>query len=186
MDAIELYGTLFYISMAVAAVGLGLAVFFFFYFDIPTVHALMTGKAKEETIRRMAEQNAKTGNLRKQHIYTGPTGRTGKTKSTGNTGPLTQNVAQPPAQKAPAPGQTDSLAVPERYETSVLQTPAQETTVLRDDVAQTQLLRQENMDAGATAVLSNAPAYTPAPQVSGGFRFVVTESTMVIHTDEII
>ena len=53
VEMISLYGNLFYVSLAIAVVGLGLAVFFFFYFDIPTVHALMTGKAKEETIRRI-------------------------------------------------------------------------------------------------------------------------------------
>ena len=192
VEMISLYGTLFYVSLAVAVVGLALAVFFFFFFDIPTVYALMTGKAKEDTIRRMAEQNAKTGNLRNQYIHTGPTGRTGKTKGSGNTGGLTQNVAQHQVQQPQpaAAGQTAPLAEPERYETSVLQTPTQETTILSEAAPETQVLGYGNAEAGETAMLSNPGTYAPqaaAPaQMPSGFRFDVTESTLVIHTNEII
>lgn len=187
VEMISLYGNLFYVSLAIAVVGLGLAVFFFFYFDIPTVHALMTGKAKEETIRRMAEQNAKTGTLKNQYIHTGPTGSTGKTKFAGITGSLTENVVQQQPQSGMA-GQTAPLAAPERYETSVLQTPTQETTVLSDVAAETQVLGYGNAEEGATAVLGSAPVYEPQPaqQIPNGFRFSVTESTLVIHTNEII
>lgn len=162
IQLISLYSTLFYVSMAVAIVGLGLAVFFFWFFDIPTVYALMTGKAKENTIRRMAEQNAKTGTLRNQHIHTGPTGRTGKTKSSA------ELVQQP----QPAVEQTVPAAEPEIDETSVLQ-----------NSVETVVLNQSGADAGETALLSAAPAPDPVP---AGFRFCVTESTIVIHTDEMI
>lgn len=194
MDAIkmiELFGNLFYVSLAVAVVGLGLAVFFFFYFDIPTVYALMTGKAKEDTIRRMAEQNAKTGNLRHQYLHTGPTGRTGKTKHTGKTGGLTQNMApaQPQVVQPPAAEQTAPVAQPERYETSVLQTPVEETSILREEVYETQVLGYADTQTGETAMLTNATyaAQAAAPQqMPYGFHFNVTESTMVIHTNEMI
>lgn len=198
VEMISLYSNLFYVSMAVAVVGLGLAVFFFFYFDIPTVHALMTGKAKEDTIRRMAEQNAKTGTLKNQYMHTGPTGRTGKTKATGNTGALTENVAQPQVQQQPVySGQTAPLSQSDGSETSVLQTQAQETTILSNEVPETQVLYYGSAEtgvlsdeAGATAVLSAPAAFAPqtpaqAP-VPAGFRFEVTESTLVIHTNEII
>lgn len=202
VEMISLYGNLFYVSMAIAVVGLGLSVFFFFYFDIPTVYALMTGKAKEDTIRRMAEQNAKTGTLKNQYIHTGPTGKTGKN---GNSGPMTQNVARSAPQPV-ADGQTAPLAAPEQNETTILQTATQETTVLGGAVEETmvlggasadtmvlnaqgpetQVLGYGSEDAGATAVLS-ASAYAPQyGQMSNSFRFDVTESTLVIHTNEII
>lgn len=179
VEMISLYGTLFYVSLAIAVVGLALAAFFFFYFDIPTVYALMTGKAKEDTIRRMAEQNAKTGNLRNQYIHTGPTGKT------ENTGALSRNVPQPGVQEQTAP-----LAQPERDETSVLQTPAQETTILSQAAPETQVLRYDGADSGETSLLNGSGAYAPQPaayqQVPAGFRFDVTESTLVIHTNETI
>ena len=182
VELIALYGNLFYVSVGIAVVGLGLAIFFFFYFDIPTVYALMTGKAKEDTIRRMAEQNAKTGNLRN------PYGVTGKNKAPGSTGPLTQNVSQPVQHtiQSPVSDQTVPLAEPERYETSVLQTPVAETTILRDDAPETQILGYEP-EAGATAVLDKAPYVNePVAPAYSDFRFTLTENTLVIHTNEII
>jgi len=158
-ELISLYDTLFNVSLCIALLGLGLSVFLFFYFDIRTVYALMTGKAKQETIRRMAEQNAKTGNLRNQYLHTGPTGRTGKTGKSGPlgfTGSLTEQIAPTPVQQAVEP----------------------ETAVLVEDVVmETNVLNAASAQTVETAVLS-----TPANQ----FRFLLTENTLVIHTDEII
>lgn len=159
IELIALYKRLFYVSLGVAVLGLVLAVFFFFFFDIRTVYALMTGKAKEKTVRRMAEQNAKTGNLRNQHIHTGPTGKTGRT------GPKTAPaVAQPQAQATPAMAVQPEPAA----ETAVLQPEAGETSVLQSDEAM-----------GQTSILEK-------PDTKGSYRFDVTENTLVIHTDEII
>lgn len=147
VELISLYRTLFFVSLGIALLGLVLAVFFFFFFDIRTVYAMMTGRAKEQTVRRMAEQNAKTGNLRKQHIHTGPTGETGQTKGSAKV----EVLIQP---EAPA---------------------ASETVVLQPDTAgETVVL--ENSTADETAVLS----------AHSGFCFDLTETTLVIHTNEII
>ena len=156
VEMISLYGTLFYVSLGVALLGLALAVFFFFYFDIRTVYALMTGKAKADTIRRMNEQNQKTGNLRNAYIHTGPTGRTGKTTATASAVP-----AEAPEATA---GQTAPLAPHDSMETTVLQ---------QEDMAETTILQPE--DTAETTVLGHS-----------GIRFDLTESTLVIHTDEII
>ncbi len=164
MDAtaqISLYTTLFYVSVGVTVLGFVLAVFFFFFFDIPAVFAMMTGKAKKETIRRMEEQNAKTGNLRFQY----PSGGLGKSGRTGGKNGKTKRIEQPQP-PSPAPAAT----VPEpRAETSVLQRPTMETTVLSGEAGQTMPLNMQ-----------------PKPQRPSPIPFQMTENTLVIHTDEMI
>ena len=180
-EQISLFNTLFYVSMSLTIVGLALAVFFFFYFDIPRVHAMMTGKAKRDTIRKMEEQNAMTGKLRMNYTgYTGETGdpaRTGKlgrTGRTGRTGEIQESRIQNPA---PAPQQHDQETV--TPETAVLQTNAPETEVLYENAGETAILGAAPVqeEAGETAVLNHD---------LGGFRFQITETTLVIHTNEII
>lgn len=162
MDAVEkmsLSGNLVYVFAAVAAVGLIMAVLFFFLFDIRNVHALMTGKAKRDAIERMAEQNSRTGRLR---------------ESSGNIREKSVPVVQHPSKEVTADiqpvaqaGMGETVAL-RRDETTVL-SGAGETTVLGGDVA------------GETAVLTR-PGAQPEPAI----RFDVTESTLVIHTNEII
>ena len=156
MDAIELiklYNTLFYVSLAVAILGFGLAVFFFFYFRIRDIRALMTGKARVETVRRIQEQNAKTGTLRAPVNAT--SGNLGITEQT-------QKTKAPPAENV-------------YPETAVLQNATPETSVL-------------GAYAEETVVLGTAaPAQTVLLQhVDSPIQFELTESTIVIHTDEVI
>lgn len=155
---ISLYETLFFVSMGIAILGLALAVFFFIRFDIRTVYLLMTGKAKDETIRRMTEQNAKTGNLR--YSAYGKSGSLGGAKAVS--GPLSQEfsgeIKESPQVSAPEP--------------------VSETTVLGGDAAETSVLVPE--DAGATAVLTREAAEPAVPN----FRFEVTESTVSVNTNE--
>ena len=162
-EQIQLFQTLFYVSLGVAVLGLILAVFFFFFFDIRSVYTLLFEKGKADTIRKMAEQNAKTGTLRRYH--TGNTGNTGNTGSTGNpdTLPLTK----------------DSASAPQA------QTEAAETVVLQPDAAETSVLAAASE---ATTVLQPAVEAAPrkTPEVKSGIRFEVTENTILIHTDEFI
>lgn len=154
VELIELYSTLFYVFSGLAALGLALAVFFFFYFDIPMIRAMMTGKAKQNTIRKMEEQNAKTGNLRFQ--YPGNTGdMTGRTARTGKLGRTERTGGLSTPRPAPVPVQ------PEVQETAIL--------------ASTPYPQSEELEQ--TAMLRPEPA---------GFRFEVTQSVVLIHTDEII
>lgn len=161
VELIELYSTLFYVFLGIAALGLVLAVFFFFYFDIPTIRAMMTGKAKRNTIRQMEEQNAKTGNLRFQYPgHTGDiTGRTNRTGKLGRTERTGRTSAPPVSQPAPVAAQ------PEPQETAILGSAAYQSQYRQEEEPeQTVMLRQN----------------------TSGFRFEVTESIVLIHTDEII
>lgn len=180
MDAVaemELFGTLFYVAAAVAGLGLGLAIFFFFFFDIRTVFAFLTGSAKRKTIERMEEQHARTGRLYHQMGHTGETGRTGQTGRFGNTGKIGGSRITHPT-PAPQTVETAPIAQSALSETVVFSQDAGETAVLNDDQANlTQVLTpQQNEDQGATTVLTAAPP----------IRFELTESTVLIHTNEII
>lgn len=165
MDAVELialYSTLFYVFLGIAALGLTFSVFFFFYFDIPTTRAMMTGKAKQNTIRRMEEQNAKTGKLRFQYpSHTGevsPRGHTGRTGRTGRMG-RTERTGRT---AGPQVAQPTPVAVEQEIpETSILGSTAY----------------QQKEELEQTAMLHPKPS---------GFQFEVTESIVLIHTDEII
>lgn len=165
VEQISLFSTLFNVFLGIAALGLIMAVFFFFYFDIPDVYAMMTGKAKKASIRKMEEQNAMTGKLRSPVFDGGPkTGRTGARK-----GKVQITNPAPPA------------ADTSRAETGVLHMETPETSVLGATAEET--------------VILGGPAAAPAPYseetavlrpTAPNFRFQVTENTMVIHTNEFI
>lgn len=177
MDAvarISLYGTLFYVFLGIAVLGLALAVFFFVRFDIPTVRAMMTGRAKRKTVEKMQEQNAKTGNLR--YRYPGHTGDTGKSGRTGKSGPTKDKPRITHPETPPQPPQQE-----ERPETSVLNQ-EQNTTVLQPDLTATTVLGAPppaDFEPGETTRLTPPPAPV-------NIRFQLTETTLVIHTDEVI
>lgn len=209
-EEIALYNDLFYVSLVVAIIGLGFAIFFFFYFKIPVVFALMTGSAKRETLQRMEEQNARTGKLRSAH--TGPTGAGSRKasvtlpKTTELNLPQTAEMQQPVG--APASGaETSVLGMGETSvlgmgDTSVLG--MGETSVL--GMGETSVLGTAAAvpERGETAVLNNRQTGVPpmATQEFNGdtvilsssdaaarllnIRYDLTETTMVIHTDELI
>lgn len=167
MDAVELiqlYETLFYVCAALTVLGFGLAIFFFFFFRIPDVRALMTGKARADTVRRIEEQNAKTGTLRTP--VPGTSGEIGRSEKIGRTGRTIIENPAPPQSVAAQPVQYND-------ETAVLQSNAAETSVLASD--ETVVLH--NSDTAETSLLHRAPA---------DIRFDITEATIVIHTDEMI
>lgn len=185
MDAVELislYNTLFYVFLGIAALGLALAVFFFFYFDIPTVYAMTTGKAREQTIQRMQEKHAKTGNLRFQYpghtgdMKTGHTGRIGHSRrlarserlnKNGHSGNLSAETGTSVDVQV-----ANILAQAAEPETAVLQTEVSETSVLGAAVVQI----PKNNELGQTEMLQ--------PKVAVNFRFEVTQSDVLIHTEE--
>lgn len=176
-ELISLFNTLFYVFMGIAVLGVALCVFFFFYFDIPAVYSMMNGKARRETIRKMEEENFKTGEIRYQYpSHTGDTRHSGKIGKTGRTD-VRKHTVNHTYEKAPA------TEPPQIYETGVLQMDAPETAVL-------QVPRMENCeDSGATVPLRTVDRelYQPAqPQVDMQIRFHITENTMVIHTNELI
>ena len=171
MDAakqMQVFGDLALIFGAIAVIGLGLAVFFFFYFDIPEVYALMTGKAKKKTVERVAKTNSRTGRLRVL------------SESLNETAPAA-HIIQAPVR---AGAETEPVNKVSGYsgggensmETTILgETP--NTSVLNAGVPEA----PETMVLGKTA--PEAPAQIP---VEYPIQFDVVESTIVIHTDEII
>lgn len=156
---IELFGALFYVCLVIAIIGLGLAVLFFFIFDIPSVYALITGKAKRQTVERMAAQNSKTGRLQQMPI----------SENIGGAGQAVQNPA--PAAIYEQTAQLDVVA-----DTSILSEQAAETSVLSAQAGETSVLSRSNNAESPDRKVNTAPA----------IRFEITENTLVIHTTEII
>ena len=158
-------------------------IFFFFYFDIRSVYALMTGKAKRQTIERMAQNHNRTGRLQ-------PVSGSVRDPSIPVVqNPLTERTStqakSDSTQQAPvyaAKAETVSLGM--TPDTAVLNgTP--DTTIL-GGTPETMVLNAVDATApaaGDTMVLSAQPAIAP---VVPSIRFDVTESTLVIHTNEII
>ena len=188
MDAIariELYDNLFYAFAGIAAVSLVLAIFFFIRFDIPGIYAIMTGKQRKRTIQEMEQRNHETGKLRFNYPMThgANTGKRSRTERTGGTGKMAKPnpataVPTPPAPR-PAPNPPEKPRRPkpqpapqsiERPETEVLTRAAAETVILKQETPHT-----EELDR--TMVLKPS-------QVEFDFR--VTESTLEIHTQELI
>ena len=180
VEQISLYNTLFYVFAGIAALGLSLSVFFFIYFDIPAVYAMITGKAKRDTIRKMEEANAATGKVRRPYpTHTGDMKRSGRLGNSGKT--HSGKVANVHRERIPA------TEPPQTAETGVLHRAASETEVLHRAASETEVLHEE---LGATAPLKR-PAEQMQPQVAPAqntpqIRFQITENTMVIHTDELI
>ena len=156
---IELFGALFYVCMVIAIIGLGLAVLFFFIFDIPSVYALMTGKAKRQTVERMAEQNSKTGRLQQTPV----------SENIRGAGPVVQNPVAATIDEHTA--QLDVVA-----DTTILTEQAAETAVLSAQAAETSVLSRRNSAARQERQVNAAPR----------IHFEITEDTLVIHTAEII
>ena len=160
LESISLYQNLVYISYAVAVIGLGLSVFFFFYYNIPDVFRLMTGRGKQEKLKKISEENFKTGNIR-FNSTTGPTKHSNNAR--GHTGSIAAVHIKSESQELTEPVAETSVLEKPVGETTVLENPEQETTVL--------LHRQD------------APAATQ-PAAVKDIHFQVVEQTMLIHTDE--
>lgn len=183
--SISLLNTLFYVSAAIAALGLFLSVFFFFYFDIPTVRAMMTGRVRQETVRRMAELNARTGRLRTEKENSGRLGRSGrlgKSGKLGNSGRLGRSGRLGKTEETAAAEQVHINPTvyqhPQRLDTSVLTVETPDTAVLDTSQAETVILNRPGQDP--------QPQPAAAPVAVNTVAFCVTETTLVIHTDEIL
>lgn len=175
-QAMELYNTLFYVCMTVAIIGLVAAAALFFALDIPTVFALLTGRAKRKTVERIAKDSQ--------------AGKTHRKKSTSQTLSQVQtsgNLKKPVTEELPI---SEDIA----EETSLLNESAEEETSLLSEVAETDVL---------TAAQSTAPNMTRAgfeeeigsteqlksekkKQTVQTGLFEITESIIEIHTQEII
>lgn len=185
---IKLYHTLFIASTVLFFIGLLLAIIFFFMFDIRNVFLIRTGRAKQKTIEEMQARNLKTGKLSTDTPYTdsGELKKKEEKKKTGafRTGsfriPERRKVTiEPPkeASKQPVPQPAPSLG---------------ETVLLNDSPvevgAEANGIRGSAgpfIDPMSTEVLNSDTAAGPVVS-KNGFRFTITERTIVIHTSESI
>ena len=179
MDAtqrMELFGNLSLLFGIIALIGLALSIFFFFYFDIRSVYALMTGKAKRKTIERMNQNNNRTGRL----PATSGSVRDPSVPVVQN--PITERTdVKPGAAKPKHAAAVETVSLGQTPETSVLS--AEPETSILGNGNETMVLSNQPAESGATMVLSAQDA--PAPAVPP-IRFDITETTMVINTNELI
>ena len=180
LQQISLFSSLFYVALGVAGIGLLLTVFLYFYFDIPTVYALLSGKAKKKSIERMMAVSEKGESIRAKSstsrklkeeaaklVVTTPSeqlarqNNTGETKTEANT----TVISEPLPKNADAPQSEPVL--PQAQETTVL---TEEQTV--DDM----------FDPGGKTMLLTDRRDTS----NTGLNFELIEQIILIHTEEII
>lgn len=178
MDAaakMEVFQNLFYVSAALAVIGLGLAIFFFFYFDIRYIYLIISGKDKRDAVEQMNQRSVRNGRLRRMNKYAAKPAPQQQMPVYGNVpaGP-DQQMTVPLNQTQP--GQTGQVARSSVEETTLLveQGPME---MMRANTANT---RQEQV--GETEILSEQ--MNDAVQIP--VNFVLTENTILIHTNEII
>lgn len=171
MDAaakMELFQNLFYVSAALAVIGLGLAIFFYFYFDIRYIYMVRSGKDKQQSVEQMTKRSARNGRLRRMNKHT-----------------------EKPVSRPSAPAAAPVVVIPEEYQQTVPLNkpqpvqPVEETSLLTD-LEPTCPMRthipEPVQPAGETQILS-APEFENAPATG---TFVLTENTILIHTNEVI
>lgn len=166
MDAaakMELFQNLFYVSAALAVIGLGLAIFFFFYFDIRYIYLIISGKDKRDAVEQMNQRSARNGRLRRMNKHAAKPAPQPQV-------PVYANVPAGPDQQMTVPlnqtqpGQTAQVA---RASVETMRT---NTAVMRQgQVGETEILSEQMSDAVQVPV-----------------NFVLTENTILIHTNEII
>lgn len=173
MDAIErlnLFNRLYTISEIVAAVGFVFALFLFFHFDIRTLFALSTGRARAKTLERMRQREESGGSMRERASSSRELRESGaravESGGLSHTDAVTQENA---------PGAQETTLLPQERETTLLSGQKLETTVLSHG-------GEGAAYAGMTAPL---PSIHPDFNLSG-VNFKVTEEIMFLNTDEII
>lgn len=178
MDAaakMELFQNLFYVSAALAVIGLSLAIFFYFYFDIRYIYMIRSGKDRRESVEEMTKRSARNGRLRRMN------------KHTTQSASLQHPAGQANAAVEPDLQQTAPLSQPQHGQTGkISRTPVEETSLLVDHEV-TAPMRPEAANkpqatVGETEILSEQA--NEVVQMPG--NFVLTENTILIHTNEII
>lgn len=181
---INILHTGFVISMAITIVFLLITVLLFFVFDIRQVFMIRSGKAAKRDIRKLEEENFKTGRLSDS-----PAGQRFNTSSFS--GPLTggfdsQKLAEK-EQKAPQivppqRPQDNATTLLGQNETTLLN--GESTTVL--DTGATTVLNEGAttvLNAGATTVLNSGMQNLNPGQ---NRMFNILKKEVHIHTDEVI
>ena len=186
---ISIYHTGFIVCAILLVVGIALAVLFFFMFDIRNVYMIRTGRAKQKTIEEMQARNLKTGKLSTSAPYTdsGELRRKEEKRKTGafKTGafrfPEKRKVTVEPPKESPVRPQTAPGSSP--GETVLLnETPAAANTA----ASAVRSAAVPSIDPMATEVLSADKKAAEPAATKTGFRFTITERTIVTHTSESI
>lgn len=177
MDAVgkmELFQNLFYVSAVLAAIGLGLAIFFYFYFDIRYIYMIISGKDRRQAVEQMTKRSAHNGRLRRMN------------KHSVKNADANQSAAAT-ALAAADQQETVPLNYAQQDQTGKITKKAVEETTLLMDHAPTEPMHvatvaKAQMAVGETEILSDqvsVPTRMPG-------NFVLTENTILIHTNEII
>lgn len=179
---ISLYHTGFIASAVLMVMGLVLAVLFFFLFDIRNIFLIRSGRAKQKTIEDMQARNLKTGKLSAATPYT-DSGELKKREEKRKSGAFQITGGKKDKGELPksalserglrSHGQTGSTELlSEEVNRNNASDNKQQTADIRDPL-KTEVMKSDNTDV------------RPAEE-NAGFRFTVTERTIVIHTAEII
>lgn len=186
---ISIYHTGFIVCAVLLIVGIALAVLFFFMFDIRNVYMIRTGRAKQKTIEEMQARNLKTGKLSSSAPYT-DSGELRKKEEKRKTGqfktgafklPERRKITVEPPKESPKRPQTAPASSPS--ETVLLS----ETSAGADAAASAvKSAANPNIDPLATEVLSTEKQAAEPAASKTGFRFTITERTVIIHTSESI
>lgn len=157
------------VSIIISVVGIGLAVLMFFKYDIRTIHAIRTGKAEAISVRKMNEDNLKTGQIQKEIDLDFTTGNLKSKKLKNKSGKLDKPVEfdTPDMETMPlSEAQTDGAEylIDETVIPSNAAAPVNEscTTVLHQ--------REEQQEK-----------CTELP-----IKFDIIEEIIIIHTDEVV
>ena len=182
---ISIYHTGFIVCAILLVVGIALAVLFFFMFDIRNVYMIRTGRAKQKTIEEMQARNLKTGKLSTSAPYT-DSGELRKKDEKRKTGAFKTGAFRlPERRKATVEPPKESPKQPQPAPSS---SPG-ETVLLNEAPAGAGAVRSApdpNFDPLATEVLSTDKQAAEPAVSKTGFRFTITERTIVIHTSESI
>ena len=174
MDAVarmQMFQKLFYVSLTLAGIGLGLAIFFFFYFNIREIYMIRSGKDRKNAVEDMTQRSARNGRLRRMNKQ--PQKQSGKP------------VDSVPAAAAPVAPAAAMDTMPLNQANSTYTEPvSEETTYLNEQAATASFKEHTELLFGeeTTELRSNQRAENAAAACG----FVLTENTILIHTDEII
>lgn len=171
-----------YVCLGILILGFGIAIFAFFRFKIPVTFAMMTGRYREKTVRKMqasenlmeaagdvSESGEPSENMKNYY---------NRSEDDASTAPLKGDPAQqlkappaaPAAQAAPAPASAEA-------ETSVLRDPNDSVLAASPNAPSADGVPVS--EAGATGVLRRAPT---GPAVA----MTYVRHELVIHTEEVI
>lgn len=182
---ISLYHTGFIVCLCLAILFAVLSVIIFFVFDIRGVFDFMTGRAEKRTIRKMEEENARTGKLREEYHEPGSSADLYRTPS-GSIPPVIYPVTEP--------ANTGVEKTEKMYPPAGIDAGSEETTLLAENagIEETTLLNSGEESFGETVLLTPgmkqaiASADEKKEKKDSLRKFIITKENIWIHTNELI